>query len=145
MKSSNSSNSSNSDDGSGNDGGTRSNELFDMYYGRGNGLESKPGNQNYRRLINENRPIYKHLKNNDEKNQIAYKIINNIHENGGTFYHKPKNDEWEIVPTEKVLEKVKQALRDATSKRIRREEERNVILRYSKQKIAYGVDKKTAK
>ena len=91
-----------------------SSSLYDVYFGRGNGVLKKPGNRNYRGIINAKKSTYLALKNNSDKNEIAKQIIADIRNLGGSFFHRPRgmSKSWVRVPEDVLLLKVKQALRE---------------------------------
>jgi len=98
--------------------------------GKGKGYKTLPGNKVYRRLINKYKDEYKSITgNNKRKCQIAKEIIKSLH-NQGKFFCEEDKDSGLIIPTKfcnendvcdqkqpltgkKVLETVKQALRDS--------------------------------
>ena len=91
--------------------------LFDVLFGRGNGLEKLPGNQYYRSLVRRQKQIYQTRKSNKEKIGISESIIYTIKSKGGKFYHKPTKERtscgaWVEVPQLQLVDKVKQALRE---------------------------------
>jgi hypothetical protein len=87
----------------------------DVYCARGNGVNTYPGNQLYRRLINDHKGHYRKLSKNRGKRNVARKIMNEIVTRGGRFLIKvdPTKNEWEpILSQVKVLDKIMQALRE---------------------------------
>lgn len=91
---------------------------YDVYFARGNGVEKKPGNIQYRKLIAHFHQSYKAPgSNNNDKNNIANTIISAIISLGGTFYHQQKGSEdfvvWEELELNAIEKKVKQSLRDS--------------------------------
>jgi hypothetical protein len=82
---------------------------FDVYIGRGNGVEKRVGTKYYRKLVNKNKPIYKSLTSHIGKEKMALEIINDIKTKGGRFYDASSG---RTIPGEVLLSKVKQALRE---------------------------------
>jgi hypothetical protein len=86
----------------------------DVIAGRGGRTNHHTGNREYWLQVLSERPAYQACKPNDEKKtEIAMKILNFVHENGGRFLelHTPAN-RWFVLPRKAALMKVKQALRD---------------------------------
>ena len=92
------------------------NVKYDVYYARGHGVSSLPGNQFYRQLIRQNSCLYKKSSTqNNQKDRIANDIIQTITSNGGRFFSRENTTSpWEkLVPSDaKLKRKIKQSLRD---------------------------------
>lgn len=98
-----------------------------VVFGRGNFANLHPGNIRYRQLVVEKMEAYRETERREDKDALAIQLIEDIEKNGGGFVQSVVSlDEvgeeqiaWETVPRNRVLSKVKQALRDASSSRTR--------------------------
>ena len=89
------------------------NMKYDVYLGKGSGIEQLHGNRIYRKVITGNKERYKIAKGHRLKYDVAKSIIEKFLEQGGTFYCKCEvNYRWVIAPAVVVVQKVKQALRE---------------------------------
>jgi hypothetical protein len=88
---------------------------MDVLSGRGGGSNHHAGNQRYWLKVLELRPAHAACGegNNEEKRQIAQRVVDHIEENKGRFLEREtKKRKLFVLPKDVVLEKVKQALRD---------------------------------
>lgn len=94
----------------------------DVLCGRGKGANNFIGNRNFRDLVMHYREAYWTFPRRAEKRHICYEIIDIIHSRGGRFLVRNDGDdpsnasEWIPVPSDKILVKVSQALREGVSK-----------------------------
>lgn len=97
-----------------------------IFLGKGKGYNKIPGNKIYRQLINENKDEYKSTKgNNKRKNEIARGIIQNLLCQGAVFLENKASGQMLRATETRVLEAVKQALREPRSTK-NRETKKNV-------------------
>jgi len=82
---------------------------------RGNKAKRFPGNERYADMIREHVGDYRKCKTNSEKNAIAKEIMEQVRGCGGNFLkqHDPKKPIYIIMEEQSIIEKIKQALRDA--------------------------------
>ena len=93
---------------------------FDVYLGKGRGIEQLQGNRIYRQVITTNKERYRIAKGHKPKHAVARSIIEALIQRGGTFYHKDnEKSEWISAPGAVVVRKVKQALREKQKNRTR--------------------------
>jgi len=86
----------------------------DVKAGKGHGSTSHPGNQYYLQRVQEQKIFYRNQESNKGKTAVAKVIIEMIECRGGRFVEEI-NGEWEIIPSDRVERKVKQALRDMSA------------------------------
>ena len=91
----------------------------DVILEAGNGSHNRPGNIRYRKIIQQEEPAYTTTNARNLKDSIAHDIINQI--KPGRFLIPMKDGSYEIASTEKVLDKIKQAIRDRKKIRDRKE------------------------
>ena len=92
---------------------------WDVLLGREYSVRAAPGNQRYRDLILQYRPLYKKASRRKEKSAISVTIYRTITSNGGRFLAKTISDdasrcgdeEWYEISREKALAKIGQAMR----------------------------------
>ena len=87
----------------------------DVVSGRGGGANHHPGNRRYWMKVLYSRSSYRSSKNDQEKTDIAQRIIEGIKDGGGRFVQRDGKDpekRWFNLPNKVILAKVKQALRD---------------------------------
>eukprot|EP00551_Chaetoceros_affinis_P012587 CAMPEP_0203681996 /NCGR_PEP_ID=MMETSP0090-20130426/44394_1 /ASSEMBLY_ACC=CAM_ASM_001088 /TAXON_ID=426623 /ORGANISM="Chaetoceros affinis, Strain CCMP159" /LENGTH=288 /DNA_ID=CAMNT_0050550723 /DNA_START=26 /DNA_END=892 /DNA_ORIENTATION=+ len=85
----------------------------DILGGRGNGVNSHPGNCNFRKLIKENKEKYLKAGGTFEKRQIVREIMGVTQSEGGRFLKlNPENDKWFIISVDEAEKKTSQALRE---------------------------------
>ena len=85
----------------------------DVLCGRGGSTNSNAGNIAFRFLVSKFRNEYLRA-SKQEKADIAEKLVERIHENGGRFLKKLDSDNyWVEVSAERATEKTKQALRES--------------------------------
>lgn len=100
----------------------------DVQLGRGRPVVTSEGNQRFRQLILENRPVYTASSRHAHKDAIARQILQTIRDRGGRFLRKMESTSereqfgvvdneqaWVVVDNETTLQKVKQALREQES------------------------------
>jgi hypothetical protein len=88
---------------------------MDVLSGRGGGSNYHAGNQRYWLKVLELRPAYAACGegNNEEKRQIAQRVVDHIKKNKGRFLERETGTrKLFVLPKDVVLEKVRQALRD---------------------------------
>ena len=89
-------------------------KALDVVGGRGGGANHHPGNRRYWMKVLYSRSSYRSSKN-EEKTDIAQRIIEGIKDEGGRFVQRDGKDSekrWFNLPNKVILAKVKQALRD---------------------------------
>ena len=86
----------------------------DVKAGKGHGSTSHPGNQYYLQRVQEQKVFYRNQESNKGKTAVAKVIIEMIECRGGRFVEEI-NGKWEIIPSDRVERKVKQALRDMSA------------------------------
>ena len=89
--------------------------FLDVIGGRGGGANHHPGNRRYWMKVLYSRSSYRSSKNDQEKTDIAQRIIEGIKDEGGRFVQRDGKDpekRWFNLPNKVILAKVKQALRD---------------------------------
>ncbi len=94
-----------------------------IYLGRGNGVAKNPGNRIYRGTIKAYEQSYRNAAGTAAKDKIAKDVVKVLKNMGYDFYHhdnkktnnirKKERARWTIAPSDIVLKKVKQALRDS--------------------------------
>lgn len=93
----------------------------DVIFGRGNGANYHPGNIRFRQLTLRKVEAYCEARRREQKDELARQLLAEVEQNGGRFLKSVEVTTsegetvsvWEVVPPNKVLAKVKQALRDA--------------------------------
>eukprot|EP00980_Cylindrotheca_fusiformis_P002271 scaffold523_cov101-Cylindrotheca_fusiformis.AAC.9 len=85
----------------------------DILCGRGGKSNHHPGNQRYRRFVQEMKEKYKTMGRKGAKTDLSIAIVNHIHSNGGRFvkYDKQKDKYYILTPSE-ARKKTSQALRE---------------------------------
>ena len=92
---------------------------FDVYLGRGDGVAGRLGNRLYRKIIKAHKRQYRTTRGNKAKTQLANDIVNAFYSKGGTVYCREGQDgKWKEASLERILSKVKQALREPDRKGI---------------------------
>eukprot|EP00980_Cylindrotheca_fusiformis_P012032 scaffold2854_cov117-Cylindrotheca_fusiformis.AAC.1 len=88
--------------------------LLDIVFGRGGGANHHPGNRRYWEHVLSHRSEYKLLCDDDkaEKHRIAVSIMNYLAETGRFLQKETHTGRWYRLPTETIIVKIKQALRD---------------------------------
>jgi len=89
--------------------------INDVFFARGHGVDENPGNIRYRKLISNYGQIYKKTSGEKERTEVANTIISAIRSQGGRFYSHPKGSEgyeWTQVSNRFLMRTVIQALRD---------------------------------
>lgn len=94
----------------------------DVKYGRGYALNFHPGNRFYQDRIQENIQAYKESIGNYDRNMIAAAIFNKVQSRSppGRFLESRvlnRKEVWYCIAKDKVIRKIKQALRDKYAKR----------------------------
>jgi hypothetical protein len=86
----------------------------DVLCGRGKGANNATGNRRLRELVVLMRPAYIAAQKRKDKREICERIISIIHSRGGRFLDKDNSEacSWEILPMDKILIKISQALRE---------------------------------
>lgn len=87
----------------------------DVKGGKGHGSNMHPGNRFYQAKVKEMKPLYAKTESNFEKSLIATEIVNSVQQRDppGRFLEQTgKNQPWVVLPHDKIMKKVKQALRD---------------------------------
>lgn len=85
----------------------------DILGGRGNGVNSHPGNAYFRRLIKENKVAYVHAKGTFVKRNIVQEIFQKTQSEGGRFLKvDPETEHWYCMSIEEAEKKIGQALRE---------------------------------
>lgn len=85
----------------------------DVLCGRGACIDSHPGNESFRKLVNKRKRVYLAACFRQEKRLVAYSIVSDIRDIGGRFL--AKNDstgKWHDIGDDKSREKASQALRE---------------------------------
>eukprot|EP00977_Amphora_coffeiformis_P004523 scaffold976_cov161-Amphora_coffeaeformis.AAC.1 len=87
---------------------------WDVPIGRGRVVREFVGNERYRDLIEQFRPMYLRVKKRKEKREVSVTIFNTIKSNGGRFLAPcgSRNESWREISKEKALAKIGQALRN---------------------------------
>jgi hypothetical protein len=95
----------------------------DVLCGRGKGANNFIGNRRFRNIVMGYRKAYAASTRRIDKKSICFKIIQKIQSRGGRFLVKQQSSidsssqgSWVILPNEKVLIKVSQALREGDTK-----------------------------
>lgn len=88
----------------------------DVLFGRGGGINSHPGNMNYRNIVAKNKRAYNLASNKQEKARISQSVIDMIHNMSprGRFLMKANRDDqlWTEVEHSDAMKKTSQALRE---------------------------------
>lgn len=86
---------------------------WDVPIGRGRAVREFIGNERYRELVEQYRPVYLAVKKRKEKRDISDTIYRTIRSNGGRFLAPcgPRNESWYEISKDKALAKIGQALR----------------------------------
>lgn len=84
----------------------------DVLCGRGGLSNNHPGNHVFRRIVNQNRAIYRACEKGSHKQFMVISIINAIRRNGGRFIQQKKGGIWEEITIQKAMTKTSQALRE---------------------------------
>mmetsp|Transcript_24786 Transcript_24786/g.38315 ORF Transcript_24786/g.38315 Transcript_24786/m.38315 type:complete len:426 (-) Transcript_24786:528-1805(-) len=88
----------------------------DVLFGRGGGINSHPGNMNYRYIVSKHKRAYNLAANKQEKARISQSVIDAIHgmTPRGRFLMKANRDDklWTEVDISDAMKKTSQALRE---------------------------------
>ena len=86
---------------------------WDVPIGRGRAVREFVGNEKYRDLIDQFRPMYLRVQKRKEKRDVSVTIYNTIKSNGGRFLTPcgTRKESWREISKEKALAKIGQALR----------------------------------
>ncbi len=98
-------------------GGVENPNKADVLCGRGGNINTHPGNENFRKLIEEHKRVYLTARFKKEKRIITDSIIEEVRRRGGKFLIRDgKTNLWHQVPIEKARDKTSQALRENAPK-----------------------------
>lgn len=86
---------------------------WDVPIGRGRAVREFVGNERYRDLVDQFRPMYLRVRKRKEKRDVSVTIYNTIKSNGGRFLAPcgRRSETWREISKEKALAKIGQALR----------------------------------
>lgn len=109
------------------DKGVQDPDANDVLCGRGGSINSHPGNERFRELVEKRKRVYLTARFKREKRLIASSIVTEIRNKNGRFLSKDsKSGLWKDIGDEKARDKTSQALREnAPSIRAEIEEEIN--------------------
>lgn len=97
--------------------GVKDPNVADVLCGRGGNINTHPGNENYRKLIERHKRVYLTARFKKEKRLITDSIIEEVRRRGGKFLMRDaKTNLWHQVPIEKSRDKTSQALRENAPK-----------------------------
>ena len=105
----------------------------DVLCGRGGSINSHPGNERFRTLVEKRKRVYLTARFKREKRLIASSIVSEIRAINGRFLQRdPKSGLWKDIGDEKARDKTSQALREnAPSIRAEIEDEINELHHHS--------------
>ncbi len=90
---------------------------YDVLCGRGGNINTHPGNEDYRKLIDENKRVYLTSRFKKDKRLITDSIIEEVKKRGGRFLlRNVKSGLWFEVTEDKARDKTSQALRENAPK-----------------------------
>jgi len=84
----------------------------DILSGRGGLANKHPGNQMFRRIVNENKVLYQNCQKKTHKHFLAVSIIAAMERQGGRFLKRHGNDGWVRATRKEAFQKTSQALRE---------------------------------
>mmetsp|Transcript_27702 Transcript_27702/g.40891 ORF Transcript_27702/g.40891 Transcript_27702/m.40891 type:complete len:552 (-) Transcript_27702:181-1836(-) len=85
----------------------------DVLCGRGGYINSHPGNERFRQLVEKRKRVYLSARFKQEKRLVANSIVSDIRDNKGRFLAKnTSTGEWHDIGDEKSRDKTSQALRE---------------------------------
>lgn len=96
----------------------------DVLLGRGGMTNKHPGNQSFRRLVEETKPMYKGYSSKTKKKEVSQLVVDDIEQRGGNFLKKRRKlrkdpdspYEWVIASPDEARKKASQALRETCVK-----------------------------
>lgn len=112
------------------EGGILKPEVNDVLCGRGGSINTHPGNEKFRKLIEKNKRVYLTARFKKDKRLITDSVIEDISSRGGRFLNKDtKSGLWFEVSEEKARDKTSQALRENAPKYREAIERENIAVR----------------
>lgn len=116
------------------EGGILKPQQHDVLCGRGGSINTHPGNEQFRKLIEKNKRVYLTARFKKDKRLITDSVIEDISSRGGRFLNKEgKSGLWFVVGEEKARDKTSQALRENAPKYREAIERENVAVRKAMQ------------
>lgn len=96
----------------------------DVLLGRGGMTNKHPGNQSFRRLVEDTKPMYKGYSSKTKKKEVSQLVVDDIEQRGGNFLKKRRKlrkdpdspYEWVIASPDEARKKASQALRETCVK-----------------------------